>query len=316
MNGNVAGIRLLVTHRLSFHLMPKRPASLKNRLFRVTTLRLGFKHELLQRVLMPRRAIEYSIICLLTHPLNLPFDQYPNGACQLMLAAERLFGQHGVEGVTIRELLDAAGQANKSAVQHYFGSKEGLLEAARDMRVPQLEKARSRWIDSLPLPGAEHVVHYLAAMFLPVLEIMNDRELQSFSQLTLRLLHTGASNESIMRLATASPVTQQIIEGLHDCLPGMAEPLFKVRLRLAVGVLLSGVSEWKLLSESSEDSPYPSEAVFWTDFLVAAAGVLCAPVASEALLLTSSLVRPNTQRAAGTVRVRAKTTRRSSKLPP
>ncbi|MDB5869507.1 MAG: TetR/AcrR family transcriptional regulator [Polaromonas sp.] len=241
------------------------------------------------------------------HPLNPLFDQYPNGACQLMLAAERLFGQHGLEGVTISELLKAAGQANKSAVQHYFGSKEGLLEAARDMRVPQLEQARTRWVEQLPAPGADQVSSYLAALFLPVLEIMDDRELQSFSQLNQRLLHAGASDQSIMRLAAASPMTQRIISGLYACCPGMTEALFKARLRLAVGVLLGGVAEWRRLSESSDGMPYPSEAVFWTDMLVAASGVLCAPAARQALPVAASLVRPKPQRRTGT----AKATRRT-----
>lgn len=39
-----------------------------------------------------------------------------------------------------------------------------------------------------------------------------------------------------------------------------------------VGVLLGGVAEWQRLSESTDGAPHPSEAVFWTDMLVAAAG--------------------------------------------
>ncbi|WP_295958165.1 TetR/AcrR family transcriptional regulator [Rhodoferax sp.] len=228
--------------------------------------------------------------------MNPPFDQYSNGACQLLFAAERLFGQHGVEGVTIRELLKAAGQANKSAVHHYFGSKEGLLEAARDMRVPQLEKARTLWIERLPQPGPDQVAAYLAALFMPVLEILDDRELQSFSQFNLRLLHADGSDQSIMRLAAASPMTQRIVAGLHACSPDRTEAQFKARLRLAVGVLLGGVAEWQRLSESTDGAPYPSEAVFWTDMLVAVAGVLSAPAAREALDITANLQRPKLQR--------------------
>ena len=63
---------------------------------------------------------------MMSLPAPRSYDSFPHGAQELIRAAERLFGERGVEGVTIRELLEAAGQANKSAVHHYFGSKEEL----------------------------------------------------------------------------------------------------------------------------------------------------------------------------------------------
>jgi AcrR family transcriptional regulator len=233
-----------------------------------------------------------------------------------MLAAERLFGERGVEGVTIRELLAAAGQANKSAVHHYFGSKEGLLEAARDMRVPQLEAARARWVEVLPAPGPEQVTLYLAALFLPVLEVMDDAALQSFSRLNLRLLHSGFSDQSVMRLAAASPMTRRIVAGLRSCLPDLPEQLLGARLRLAVGVLLGGVDEWLRPGGSPAGEAYASEAVFWADMLVAASGVLTAPAVSPASALTDAIVRPALERRPGAARsAKKKAPRRSSAKP-
>jgi AcrR family transcriptional regulator len=47
----------------------------------------------------------------------------------LLRTAVRLFAEHGVEGVSLREIGDAAGQGNKAVVHYYFGSREGLLHA-------------------------------------------------------------------------------------------------------------------------------------------------------------------------------------------
>lgn len=46
---------------------------------------------------------------------------------QLKRVACRLFAERGVDGVTVREIADAAGQKNHGAVGYYFGSKEALV---------------------------------------------------------------------------------------------------------------------------------------------------------------------------------------------
>ena len=45
----------------------------------------------------------------------------------LIQVAKDLFAEHGYEGVSIRDIVDAAG-VNVSLVSYYFGGKEGLLE--------------------------------------------------------------------------------------------------------------------------------------------------------------------------------------------
>jgi AcrR family transcriptional regulator len=46
---------------------------------------------------------------------------------RLLDEAEQLFARQGVQGVTTRELTEAAEQRNASAVSYHFGSREGLL---------------------------------------------------------------------------------------------------------------------------------------------------------------------------------------------
>src|SRR3546814_19942695 len=54
----------------------------------------------------------------------------PNeGRQRLLDTAERLFGEHGVDAISVRQITLAAGQSNNSAVAHHFGSKEDLLLA-------------------------------------------------------------------------------------------------------------------------------------------------------------------------------------------
>jgi AcrR family transcriptional regulator len=47
----------------------------------------------------------------------------------LLREAERLFARHGIYQVTVREILEAAGQKNVSAINYHFRSREGVLDA-------------------------------------------------------------------------------------------------------------------------------------------------------------------------------------------
>jgi AcrR family transcriptional regulator len=69
-----------------------------------------------------------------------------------MLAARRLFAKHGVDGVTLREIVKASGQKNHGSVSYYFGTKEALvrelilqgaivIDSRRNERLDQAEAA-------------------------------------------------------------------------------------------------------------------------------------------------------------------------------
>lgn len=62
---------------------------------------------------------------------------------QIVLTAERLFAQHGIDGVSLRRIGTAAGNANNSAVQYHFGSKEQLVRAIFAHRLPRLHQYRT-----------------------------------------------------------------------------------------------------------------------------------------------------------------------------
>lgn len=46
---------------------------------------------------------------------------------RLLREAERIFARHGVYQATMREITEAAGQRNVSALTYHFGSREGVL---------------------------------------------------------------------------------------------------------------------------------------------------------------------------------------------
>ena len=60
----------------------------------------------------------------------------------LMQAAEKLIAQHGIENVSIRNIVIAAGQKNESALQYHFNNLQGLLNAIHGSRGAQTRAKR------------------------------------------------------------------------------------------------------------------------------------------------------------------------------
>ena len=69
---------------------------------------------------------------------------------RLMRAMEKLSAEKGSENVSVKELIEEAGQKNESVLQYHFGSKEGLLAAIHKARFTQTQvKRREMLAESL-----------------------------------------------------------------------------------------------------------------------------------------------------------------------
>jgi AcrR family transcriptional regulator len=67
----------------------------------------------------------------------------------LLREAERLFARRGLYQVTVREIVEAAGQRNVSALNYHFGSREGVLDAILDHHGEATDLARGRLLDEV-----------------------------------------------------------------------------------------------------------------------------------------------------------------------
>lgn len=68
---------------------------------------------------------------------------------QLILAAERLFSEQGIDAVSLRQINVAAGQRNSSAAHYHFGSKESLINAIYDFRMERVNVRRMEMLNQL-----------------------------------------------------------------------------------------------------------------------------------------------------------------------
>lgn len=81
---------------------------------------------------------------------------------QLVDIAERLAATGGIGAMTLREVQLQSGQRNKSVVQYYFGSREGLIEAVLEARMGPINTRRLAVLEELgDQPGMRELVEAL-----------------------------------------------------------------------------------------------------------------------------------------------------------
>lgn len=72
---------------------------------------------------------------------------------QLKVAALKLFAEHGIDGVTVRQIAEAAGQRNHAAVGYHFRSKEDLVRELIVDGARLIDDQRNRWLDAVEANG-------------------------------------------------------------------------------------------------------------------------------------------------------------------
>lgn len=96
----------------------------------------------------------------------------------LVAAAERLFAERGIDGVSLREINAAAGQRNSTALQYHFGDRAGLLRAILAKHRPEIEARRHQLLDEYEargaLPAAEARRTLAAALVRPAAAKLGD----------------------------------------------------------------------------------------------------------------------------------------------
>ena len=88
----------------------------------------------------------------------------------LIEVAERLFAEHGIESVSLRDISSAAGQRNHSAAQYHFGDRAGLVAAVFSHRMASVNERRHALLDRLA--ADDDLEALVDATVRPLLEVV------------------------------------------------------------------------------------------------------------------------------------------------
>ncbi len=203
------------------------------------------------------------------------------GADSIVDAAERLFGERGINAVSLREVAAAAGQRNNSAVSYHFGSRDGLVDAVFEQRMARIDERRRAMIVALDAAGrGQDLRALLEAVIYPLADALGHEDGISWYARFLRqvTLDPGFDVLAPSRIRVTRGLTT-IVERLRPHLRHVPPDLRARRIALCFDLVVDALADHEArLASSLPAEPSPLLASHLVD---TAAAVLTAPVSPE-----------------------------------
>ena len=206
-----------------------------------------------------------------------------------MRAAEKLIADRGMENVSIREIVSAAGQKNESALQYHFKNLSGLLEAIHAERSEQVRQQRGTMLAALLADTPEPSLRQICALMVqPTFELARGsvdfkRYIKAFGH---QLALTDASPyREVAARGGGGASGAQIGNLLRAALPHLDTDAFARRMDAAI--MLCSASMYHQARQKSAFRGKQSD-LFLHNLIDALVGLLSAPVSPESKALSRS----------------------------
>jgi AcrR family transcriptional regulator len=143
---------------------------------------------------------------------------------RILAHAERVFGTHGFDGASLRELADAA-KVPVALVSYHFGSKEGLYRAVFERRVPTVVEQRLAGLAiAMSEPDLDRRLELVVkALVFPMLHLRaHDRDPSFGRLLAYETMDPNSEQRGYIR-EMFDPIARAVVEALRSALPGRTE---------------------------------------------------------------------------------------------
>eukprot|EP01041_Mallomonas_annulata_P039247 gene39247-62891_t len=173
---------------------------------------------------IPRRAVDRSA--------------RPDRQHAILLAAEKLFAQHGYRAVSIRQIAQEAG-VPLALVSYYHGQKHELFKAIFDHWRPTVDERLALLAQARQgTPGTDMLARVVQALVLPVLRLRASVEGEYYAQLVARELFYRTPEAASVLAEHFDPMAHAFIDGMRLACPGSSRPQAAWAYQFAIGALL------------------------------------------------------------------------------
>ncbi|MEU6239826.1 helix-turn-helix domain-containing protein [Streptomyces sp. NPDC047024] len=199
----------------------------------------------------------------------------------IMAAAERLYAEHGLASVSNRQIGEAAGQGNTTAVSYHFGSKTALVQAVMARHGEAVEAIRRTYVAEAE--GSEDVRDWVRCLVRPITDHLASLGVPSWqARFAGQVLADPQMRELVVRDALTRDSLQQTLGSLGRCL----EPTVPAGIRRARGdmtrqLLIHTCADHERAIADGTSRPDASWQRTATDLEDALVGLLTAPTTSQ-----------------------------------
>lgn len=161
---------------------------------------------------------------------------------RIKLAARRLFAERGVDGVSIREIVAAAGQRNVGSLHYYFRTKEALVRELVGDGARVINDRRTLMLEALRREGGPRTVRELIEVLVWPSVGLGDA--QGEEDTYMRFIVSLTMNHRSLFLSALEGKWNagylQCVEHIRTLLQNLPEPIVNQRIVL-MGIYLGAV---------------------------------------------------------------------------
>ena len=198
----------------------------------------------------------------------------------ILVAAERLYAEHGVFAVSNRQVSEAAGQGNNAAVGYHFGTKADLVRAIEEKHRGPVEELREQMVADLVASGdSAELRGWVACLVRPLTDHLAALGNPSwYARFAAQAMTDPAYYNVVVKGALSSPSLVQVVDGFNHCLPNLPADVRYERNIMARNLLMHTCADREhtlAAGKSMSQRSWPAAASGLIDAIV---GLWLAPV--------------------------------------
>lgn len=199
---------------------------------------------------------------------------------RILLTAERLFAEHGVDQVSARQIIQAADQGNSSAIRYHFGSKADLLAAILAHRLSKLSVHQLRMLDALTFNS--DVRSLVKVLILPLAEQLGgNADERFFIHILAQLSNHPAYDKLVTNKLRDSAGMQRLSRSLCDRLEQLPEFILSQRVNLITRQAFIALADHHRSALQTNPAIRPDTALFVSNLVDSLCAILHAPMSAE-----------------------------------
>lgn len=163
---------------------------------------------------------------------------------QILVEAERLFAERGVEAVSMRDIAKSAG-VSVALLTYHFATKENLYHAVFDRHREVLEQRLAR-LHEVDLDAPEALEQIVAAFVEPQMQLRESAHGLDFARLVAREAADPSSEARGIIEEFYDPMAREFITAMQSALPEVSAERIRWGYLFAVGAMCMSVFDQRV----------------------------------------------------------------------